>query len=158
MDGLRYIGISICTVTAATAIFSMLMPAKKLERVLRFSISLFFLIGLISPFFNKKLDFYIPLDDIELSAQAPISSKMDESILSLTQTRLEAELERELFKNKISPVKIKAVISTNHNNGENSISIKQLIVTIEQKDSGNTAMIQEILQNATGCSATVEIK
>lgn len=132
MEGIKTVGAAVCAVTVITAIFSMLAPSKKLDNVLRFSISLFFLTGLISPFFNQRLDFYIGQLDIDDTFQRSIATEVEDSVLSLARVKLEAFLEKTLEKNGFSSSEVTITLETNHNGDEKNISIKHITVLLNE--------------------------
>ena len=101
MEGIRMIGMSICVTAAATSLFSMLIPDAKLERVLKFAISLFFLISLAAPFASWKGDgLGFSLEGLPDSSwrQAGLESAVQSQFAGLAERRLSALMEEALLR------------------------------------------------------------
>lgn len=148
MEGLRLIGISICTTMVVTSIFSMLAPNSKLDNLLKFSISLFFLTGIISPFVNNKLDFRMEIADITKSNQTrELIQNVEHQFLSIAMTNIENSVERLLNEQKISPKKVEVLININE---DNSISISKLMVYIDKSDENKQREIEKLVKDGTG--------
>lgn len=131
METIKLIGTSICVTMIVTAIFFMLVPDKKPEKMLRFSISLFFLTGLISPFVGKSLNFHIdPLLESYEQQEQPLESQISESFATLAAARLERQLEDTLKSEGIIPLKITVSVHIDDSNG---ISIEQPKIITEEK-------------------------
>lgn len=145
MEGIKIIGTSICITLVATTIFSMLVPNSKLDKVLRFAISLFFLTSLISPFTTAKLDFSIDLSDIESErGQYQLQAEVDKQFSALAQKNLENSLGRILQTNGINVEKV--VVLINKSDIDN-ISITKLTV---YTDGGDNQKINEIIKKEVG--------
>lgn len=151
MEGIKYIAISICVTAVATAIFTMLIPNGRLEKTLRFAISLFFLASLISPFFNKQLDFRITMAESDYQYyEKNISAEINRQFLSLAQANVQAAIEKALENENISTQGI--YVSMNIYEDE-SISISEIDIVTEEKDKAGR--IIDIVYNATGIKPTV---
>ncbi|MEG2429344.1 MAG: stage III sporulation protein AF [Oscillospiraceae bacterium] len=148
MEVIKNIGINICITLVITAIFTMLVPNNKLDKILKFSISLFFLASLISPFFNSKLDFHINIDDIITSSpQKNISQKADEQFYQIATKNLEMSIEKLLNQKGIPIKKIKIFINNSDNN---SIFINKVIVTLDKANEKYISQIKEIIEKEVG--------
>lgn len=155
MEGIRLIGISICITTVVTSLFSMLTPDSKLDKVLKFAISLFFLTSIISPFVNNKLDFHIDISDVTQNNNTmKLSQSVEKQFLSISKKNIENTLERILAKQSISVKKIEVLININE---DNSISINKLMVYIDKKDEKSKYAIQKIVKEETGYAPDVII-
>lgn len=151
MESLQLIGISICITTIVTSIFSMLTPDNKMDKVLKFAISLFFLTGIISPFANNKLNFRIDIEDIiDVPTSQEMSFSMESQFLTMAERNLEAEAEKILAKNEIFPKKIEVFININD---DNSISINKMVVYIKQDLSETGEKIKSLIKEEMGIAA-----
>lgn len=148
METIRMIGASVCITMVVTAIFSMLIPDNKPEKLLRFSISLFFLTGLISPFVGKSISFYIePPAKSRVAQEQALETQISESFVAAAQTRLEQQLSDALKKEGILPLKITVSVHIDETNG---ISIKQPIIIVDEKTYLLNEKIGEVTKNVIG--------
>ena len=150
MEGIRMIGMSICVTAAATSLFSMLIPDAKLERVLKFAISLFFLISLAAPIASWKGDgLGFSLEGLPDSSwrQAGLESAVQSQFAGLAERRLSALMEEALLREGIRPEKVQASI---HIAGDGSVSIKQVRIRLSPGDGTGALLIREILERETG--------
>ncbi|MEG0693225.1 MAG: stage III sporulation protein AF [Oscillospiraceae bacterium] len=155
MEGIRLIGISICITMVVTSIFSMLTPDSKLDKVLKFSISLFFLTSLISPFVNNKLDFRIDISDITQTNQTrELSQSVENQFLSIAMSNIEHTVENLLKRENISPKKVEVLININE---DNSISINKLMVYIDKSDEKKKQAVEKIVKDGAGFAPQVVI-
>ncbi len=156
MEGIRLIGISICVTTVVTSIFSMLTPDSKLDKVLKFAISLFFLTSIISPFVNNKLDFHIDISDITQAPQTrELTQRVENQFISIAKSNIENTVENLLLRENISPKKIEVLININE---DNSISINKLMVYINKSDEKRKQAIEKIVKEGAGYSPQVKIE
>lgn len=148
MEGIRLIGYTICITIVVTAIFSMLVPNTKLDKVLKFAISLFFLTSIVSPFVNNKLDFTIDMSDtINTSKTEDLSESIQNQFLSVSKKNIESSLVKILAKKNISVKKIDVLININD---DNSISINRLMVYIDKGNEKFKSNIEKILKEEAG--------
>lgn len=153
MEGIRLIGISICVTTVVASIFSMLTPDTRLDKVLKFAISLFFLTGLISPFVNNKLNFHIDLGDIQSSSkQQELSQSVSSQFKSVVEKNIESSLEKQLSEKNISVKKIEVFININE---DDSISINKLMVYIEKSSDETQQNIKKLIKESVGVTPEV---
>lgn len=163
MEGIRTIGMSVCAVTVITSLFSMIAPTKKLDNVLRFSISLFFLTGLISPFINQSISFdgigfYLQAEESQSQENGGMSADLADGVLKISQARLEGELEKVLVKENFSNPDVKITLAVNHIGSEKSISIKQLMVLIDKQDEEKAGLVASLFKGQVDISPEVFIK
>ncbi|MFZ2538293.1 MAG: stage III sporulation protein AF [Oscillospiraceae bacterium] len=155
MEGIRLIGISICITTVVTSIFSMLTPNTKLDKVLKFAISLFFLTSIVSPFVNNKLDFRIDISDITQTPQTrELSQSIENQFVSIAKSNIENTVGNLLLRENISSKKIEVLININE---DNSISINKLMVYINKSDEKRKQDIEKIVKEGAGFAPQVEI-
>lgn len=149
MEAVRFIGTSICITAVITSIFSMLVPDTRLDKVLKFAISLFFLTGLISPFLSEGLDFHVDLSLQQSSVQPESMEQAVQSQFSaLAQRNLESALTT-LLKQEGLPVR--KVETTIHIDEQDGISITKVTVSPGMRITpAQAAQIQEIVKRETG--------
>lgn len=153
MDTIRTLGMSLCLTVVITALFSMLIPDTKLDKVLKFAISLFFLTSLVSPFLSGNLDFHIAVD---ASADPPSNTQLEESMAEqfsgLAAQRISAAVEGVLETAGIfaQNVRVETTISE-----DGSISISELTVTISPADVDWKMEIIDILRRETGITPVI---
>lgn len=137
MESIKLIGVSICITTVVTAIFSMLVPNTKFDKILKFAISLFFLAGLISPFFNSKLNFHIDIEDIAYSdTNKTMEQNIKTEFLDLAVKNLEQSAYKLLKNNQIDAKEVEIDINITQSE---SIEIESIKVLFEDKtDIKNT--------------------
>ena len=148
MEGIRYIGMSVCITAVAASIFSMLLPGKKLDRVLKFSVSLFFLAGVAAPFFEKGLDFSFALEWSGVTSQSEpqLSEAVSSEFSALAQRKLAAAVEQALLEKGIAPEKVAVMIHIDEEGGV-SISRAELLLPVEEKQQSAEveATVREVL-------------
>lgn len=152
MEGIRMIGMSICVTAAAVAIFSMLIPDAKLEQVVKFAVSLFFLASLAAPFASwegGKLEFSLGSLPVSSWRQADLETAVQQQFTGLAERRLSALMEDALVREGIRPEKVQASI---HIAGDGSVSIKQIRIQLSPGDGTGALLIREILEREAGVS------
>lgn len=152
MDTIKAISFSICITIVVTSIFSMLMPHSKLDKVIGFAISLFFLTGIVSPFFSSKISFNISLDDIiPKKSTEYMQTSIQSGMNVLTQKSLENTVERLLEKEKIDVAEVQ--ISINKISYDH-ISISKVMVYINKSNQidivSDTEKITSIVKQQIG--------
>lgn len=152
MEAIRSMGVNICITLVITVIFTMLVPSNKLDKILKFSISLFFLASLISPFFNSKLDFHIDMKDVVISSQQKnLNQKADEQFFQMATKNLEVSIEKLLIKKGIKINKIKIFVN---NSSDNSIFISKVIVSLNKANEKYESQIKQIIKEEVGVTKT----
>lgn len=140
------LAISICVTAVVTGIFTLLVPDNSFDKVMQFSISLFFVAAIVSPIFVKGIKFDFKLDLSQLK-EAPeivnMSAVANNQFLELAVGNIEKELERKLIKDYDAVEDVTIFLKESNNLNNNSIFISKAIVTL--KDS-NTLDILEIKQ------------
>ena len=130
MNFLKEWAFSIFITILIITIFSMIIPKGQLDRVMKFSLSLFFLVALITPFVSKisSLNFGFK-DEIEVNTQNiynnNIIEKSNKDFISLVEKNISKNIFEILKKIDINPKKIITSININENN---SISINNLVI------------------------------
>ena len=155
IETIRMLGLSLCVTAVITAIFTMLMPDAKLEKTVKFAISLFFLTGLAAPFAAGELDPIFDFSPIQAESQAsPLEKQAQEQFLSLAERNLEASLEQLLRAEGVRPQKVDVSI---HITEDQRVSIKQVRVTLPASEEGNRQKAADLLRKETGTEAEVDV-
>lgn len=155
METIKAIGFSICITIVVTSIFSMLLPNTKLDKVIKFAISLFFLTGIISPFFSSDLKFHVDIEDV-ISNQniTKLDQTFETQFISAAQTNLESSIQRMLKKDGANVIKVEILINKM---GEDNISISKLMVYIDKDSNNSSKKIEEIVKKEVGITPTIII-
>ncbi len=153
MEAIKTIGMSICITLVVTSIFSMLVPDTKLDKVLKFSISLFFLTSLISPFFSSNINFKIDVDDlIPEQTQTRLEEATQNQFLTLAKKNIENSLVRILKNDNIKVEKVEVLVNKTK---DSNISITKLMVYIDNETLNSTRMIENIVKKEVGITPSV---
>lgn len=156
METIRTIGISICVTAVVTAIFSMLLPDSRFDRVLKFAISLFFLTGVISPFVSGQLDFRVSSEELELpDAPSGLEQQVEQQFSALAAHQLEAGIDFQLQTQGIEAEKVAVFI---HIEPGQSVSISRITIQLGPEDSGRETEVQEIVRLQTGQEAEITVR
>ena len=125
MESIRLIGTSICFTAVVASIFSMLVPDSRLDKVLKFAISLFFLTGLVSPFLSGGLDFHVDLAPAQSTASA---ERMEEAVqaqfAALAQRRVESAVAEVLRQEGLPVRKVETAIHIDESDGISITNVK----------------------------------
>lgn len=153
MDGIRTIGMSICITLIVTSIFSTLIPETKLDKVLKFAISLFFLTSIISPFFTEKISFNVDFEDIVLEQNAlQMEQAVEQQFFSLAQKNIASTVERYLKNEEISVRKVEVFVNKT---SDNNISISKLMVYIDENQENQMNKITSLVQREVGVTPNI---
>lgn len=146
MESLKFIGISICITTVITSIFTMLLPDGKLDNVIKFAITLFFLTSIVTPFIDSdlNLDFKSLTQEISLETNKTLEKELSNTFIQIAKSYIEEDINDNLIKNNI-PIK-KVSISINILS-DSSIYIEKVKIYITSKEEDNTEKINEIVLN-----------
>lgn len=155
MEAIKTIGMSICITIIVTSIFSMLLPNTKLDKVIKFAISLFFLTGIVSPFFSSDLNFNFKVEDIiPEQSTTQLNQTMHNQFLSVAQTNLENAVQRMLKNDGINAIKVEVLINKLD---KDNISISKLMVYIENETKTSSKRIEDLVKKEVGLSPTIVI-
>lgn len=153
MDGIRMIGMSVCVTAAVTALFSMLVPDGKMDKVLKFGISLFFLTGLISPFVSGKLDFHVDVDlPTGTATQQNMSRAVESQFTGMAERNLSAAIERLLLREGFNVKKVELRI---HIDEQGGVFMEQMQITVPKAESAEVEKIQAVVQREIGFTPEV---
>ncbi len=152
MNTLQAMGTAICMTMIATAIFSLLITNRSMERVMRFALSLFFLSVLLSPVLTLEVEELLDFS-VDETALLQEQQRMEDHLLSLADTQLQTQAEAMLQAAGIDYQKVEVAI---HNNGETGITISELVVWIN--DANFTAPVKQTLEGYFGVSPEVKME
>ncbi|WMJ23025.1 stage III sporulation protein AF [Paludicola sp. MB14-C6] len=153
MEGIRTIGMSMCITLVVTSIFSMLIPDSKLDKVLKFAISLFFLTSIISPFFTSKIDFGVDFNNMVMEqTNTKMDKAVEEQFFSLAQKNIASTLERYLKNEEISVRKIEVFVNKT---ADNNISISKLMVYIDASQENKVSKIESLVKREVGVTPSI---
>lgn len=152
MESLKFIGMSICITTVITSIFTMLLPDGKLDNVIKFAITLFFLTSIITPFLDTDLQLDIKSLSNELRTQTNITleQELTNTFIDLAKTNIEQELKTLLAQNSITSKKVLIDINISQ---DNSIYIEKVKIYIDLNSYDNDetgTKITSIINNEVG--------
>ena len=148
MDMVRDYALSLCMTLIATGIFSMLIPGKSMEKVLKFALSLFFLSCLVLPVLQGEVRFSFTDSDLS-DTQYPeeLEQKSNEAFLKLTETNLSHEIELLLEVKGIKTEKIEVSI---HIDEKNNIDISKCDIYLSGGQNIVAGDLAFYLQKETG--------
>ncbi|MCL2089600.1 MAG: stage III sporulation protein AF [Oscillospiraceae bacterium] len=155
MDIIREWAFVICITALGASLFSMLAPNSNMEKVMRFTISLFFLSGIISPIASGSVKFDYK-SAIEYKQIESYKEELAEGVREQYRRMAEGEIVR-LIAAAIPPEqagikKIEAIVNIDE---DNSISINNITVTIAMDSRYGELDIKQILKRETGLEVEV---
>lgn len=157
MEQIKMIATSICVTAVITGIFTLLVPNNSFDKVMRFSISLFFIAAIVSPIFTQglKFDFNFNINELQPTPEiVSLKAVSDNKVLDLAKGSIEKQLKSKLS-NKYDNIKSVDVILDSkentkslHNQSSDSIFISKVVIvlTSELKDD-NEVPLKKIVSN-----------
>ncbi len=147
MDGIKEIGFSVSIILIVTGIFSMLVPTDRMEKTMKLTLSVFFLISLVTPFVNADFSFDVSDSYKEYAYEdTALSAGFNEKTKNLTEQYIASQL-KNLLKDEGYYVN-KITVSVNIT-AQNSIDISEVVITLPetyiQKEDKIKAVIKENL-------------
>lgn len=156
METIRAIGMSVCITAVVTGIFSMLVPDARLEKVLKFAISLFFLTGLVTPFASGGLEFHVDLEELTApAARQELNDAVGAQFLPLAEQQLAAGVENVLAAKGI-PVK-KVTVSI-HIDGTERVSINRIEILLPKGAEEQAGSAAAVTRQETGIDPDVFVE
>lgn len=146
MDFIREWAFSICITLIATSLFSLLAPKGSMEKILKFTISLFFLNCLVTPFIVNppKINFDIDqVDPRNESSNYDVVTKTNEQFLSITKKNIEKTLSGILVSNNINCKKIEININISQ---DKSIFISSIDILLDKSYIMMDNQIKELIK------------
>lgn len=155
MEAIRNIGISICISMVVTSIFSMLVPDTKMDKVLKFAISLFFLTSIISPFMTNKITFTMDFSEVaKVEAHSNLIDTSNKQFSELAATNLERSITKILISEGIA---VQKIVVTINKSGTADISISKLIIYLDGTNDDRLGDIENIVKREVGITPTIII-
>lgn len=151
MNGVRIVAQSLCAALILSGVFSMLSPAKSMERVWKFCLSLFLLCSLVFPFLQGGLEF-----SWDFSKEVPdyrtetFTAGMEQSLGQLVQRRIEQELSQSYAQQGLPVEDVTVQI---HIGDEGSIDISEIQLRLA---AGATVQQRQAAAELTQKEAGVE--
>lgn len=156
MEAIRNIGISICISMVVTSIFSMLVPDTKMDKVLKFAISLFFLTSIISPFMTNKINFTMDFSEVsKVQARSNLIDTSNKQFSELAAVNLERSLTKILSS---EGVVVQKIVVTINKSETGDISISKLMVYLDETNENRRGDIENIVKREVGITPTITIK
>ncbi len=152
---IKIVAVNICIVMIITGVFSVLVPGKSFEKILKFAISLFFVCSVAVPMFSGELslDFSFDTDFIsEYESEFYLSA--EESVIKLSEEKIMLAIDEILTQNGISAKKIEVNINIDEND---SINITNVEISITENDEIFTLKIKEIVLREVGITPKIII-
>ena len=130
MDGIRLWAFSICSAAVVGTIVYMIFPKGKLEKIFRFTVTLFFLCSLFSPLIVRTTGFSLNFDFLEPEEhQVPENQELDYTLEEQIEHAFRQNL-TQLIEKSLQEIEIKAdkILLDIHIESDNSIIIDQITI------------------------------
>lgn len=146
MEGIRAIALSLCATVVITAILFLLLPSEKFRGVLKFSVGLFFLCGILSPFVQEDLSFSFNLPVSSQTAPAvQTTAAAFGYLIELVETNVEQSLYTAAEQQGCEADRIEVEA---HIEEDGSIYIDQIIA--QPNNPQNESALKECIHTHTG--------
>lgn len=156
MDGIRTVATSICFTLICTGVFSILVPGKGMERVLKFAIGLFFLSSLVLPFTQNHLDFSFSMSRSDREPETQnLEQSFQRNFIELAKRNLELEIDRILNENQIESEKTEITVNIN---ADNSIDITKIVIQIPEDIRSETGKITGLIEKEVGILPEIVVR
>ncbi len=155
METFRMISVSACFLGIVITMFDSLCPSDKSEKQLKVIFSLIFLLSILTPVLNGRIE----LPDINETITAnsdyydSVRENADVYFIESVERNISAVLETELHKSNIFPEEIQTSVNISENS---SISISEVRVTVA--DPGCADAVRNCIAACTEENVTVIIK
>jgi stage III sporulation protein AF len=156
MEAIRQWATSICVTIVIVAIFSMLVPKGSMEKVVKFTVSVFFLISLLYPLMTNIGDFTLDVSAEYTEGKqdtSQLEESMNQKLLDITQAKIVRQLEQILHNNEIETKKIEVIININE---DNSILISKLVIKLDSSYKSEESKIKKIVKEETQKAPEIE--
>ncbi|MCM1023394.1 MAG: stage III sporulation protein AF [Prevotella sp.] len=156
METFRAVSVTACFLSIVIAIFGSLYPSEKFAGQLKMIFSLIFILSLIKPVLNGKLN----LPEITETAAASTSdyealrSGADEYFIRSAEKNIGAVLEASLHEIGIYPEEIETSINISENY---SISINEVKIVLKTENAGSAEAAKSRVSEQAGDSAAVAV-
>lgn len=155
METFRMISATACFLGIVITVFSRMYPSEKFEKQMKTIFSLIFLISILTPVLNGKMQLPNISETIAASSSyyQEISVNTDEYFIKSIENNISNRLESELNSKNIFPLEIYTSVNISDNN---SISINE--VTILVTDVELAGEIKSCVNANVGQEVTVNVK
>ncbi len=136
----------ICITLILTTIFSMLVPKGSMEKIIQFTISMFFIVSFITPFLTKLPSLSL---DVEAAATPQtretqsLEDSMKQKLLELTASNLEVKANGFLEEIGVQAEKISVLIN---NETDDRITISKITVWLDNSYRDQASRIEAKLK------------
>lgn len=152
MDTIRQWAAVICIVLILTAVLAMLIPHSKSEKVMQFSLGLFFILCLLLPFSKRLPDFDLAAYAADAVDTTRIEEQMREQIIDLSEANLRRVVEQVLEEEGYTAKKIETNINISE---DDSISITKIILELDDDDQKNVQSVRGLVEEKLGIETQV---
>ena len=135
--------LAVCATMIGGALFSLLVPNNNLQRVVRFTLSLFFVSALVAPLLTDLPDFDISFTEYTLAANDELGDLIKDEVIEEAETALEEGLTADFEQNgyKMEDIAI-------HINSEEETT--QITIVIPQDEQQQIPQMEQLVLNETG--------
>lgn len=156
IDQIKSVAAAACGTLIITAVFMMLVPSAAQSKVLRFSVSLFFLLSLAAPLVGSAAQWQenTALWEERGEEATDFRSLTQEQLVRAFQQQLEAQARGILEEEGITPLDIRFSI---HTGEDGRISITSLELLLDQKDADRCSEAIARINQAFGLTAVLSL-
>ncbi len=147
MNTFKEVITTVCLAGIGTAVYKMLVPSGTFEKQLKLLISLFLILGVISPFVSGDINLSIPTSEniVETSEYITLQNSILENMAVNAQDNLSRELGRILSQEGIETTEILAKINISPTYSISIIEVKLLLPNM-----GFEGVAREIVEREVG--------
>lgn len=155
METFRMISLTACFLGIVITIFSRIYPSEKFEKQMKTIFSLVFVISVINPVVNGKLQFPDIREAVTASSDyyQEISDNTDDYLVKSIENNISRNIVAELNQNNIFPQEIQTNINISE---DNCISISEVQVIVDNEEYSDE--IKRFIQKTVGEKVTVYVK
>lgn len=155
METFRMISATACFLGIVITFFSRLYPSEKFEKQMKTIFSLVFLISILTPLLQRKLQLPDINETIAVgnSYYQEIGMNTDNYFISSVEKNISTRLETEMNKKNIFPLEIRTAVNISDNN---SISINEVNVLVTDAEKADE--IKSCIYACIGTDAAIIVK
>lgn len=158
MELIKDYALSLCMTLIGTGIFSMLIPGKSMEKVLKFALSLFFLSCLVLPVLEGEVSFSFSdsgLSNLDTENQKNLEAQSEEVFLNLAEDNIAHEIELLL---EVKGVQAEEIEVSIHIDEENNIDINKCDIYLNGDQDVTAGDLSFYLQKETGIKPNIIVE
>ena len=147
METIKEWAFTVCITMVGAALFSMLVPKGSMKKTVQFTISLFFLVSIVSPLIQSPLtlDFESLLGSYDnQSVQANVENTANEQIKSLAAKKTEDVVLEKLKEKNVQPEKIAVNVNINE---DGSICINDISIFLYKENAQEQKNLQTFIES-----------